>query len=142
MDATDEEQETRRERLRQWVAACGGHAEVCRTRRLTKSQASYLSQIMNGYSFGPRSARGWESRLGMSQRYLESGDRPEAIVPVLDDAARIVDAILRMSPLRWASVRTQLDMLAERPEMRDDVLAELRALLGAPSTKRQSSGEH
>lgn len=58
MDLTDQEQEERRERLRQWVRAAGGHATVVAKRRLTQGQASYLSQVMNGYSFGSRACFG------------------------------------------------------------------------------------
>lgn len=71
MDEVQREQDHRRAVLTEWVATRGGHAEVVRQRKLNPSQASYLSQLMNGYSFGSRAARNMEARLGMPERYLE-----------------------------------------------------------------------
>lgn len=53
----------------------------------------------------------------------------QATYHVRDLAEQIADAICSLPPARWASVRAQLDTLATHPEMRDDVLPELRALL-------------
>lgn len=80
MDLTDQEQERRRERLRQWVSQRGGHASVIRQQGLTPAQASYLSQVMNGYSFGSRAARGMEQRLGMPPKWLDQAAQPEVEV--------------------------------------------------------------
>lgn len=71
MDLTDEEQEIRREQLKRWLTNRGGHAKVVQDRGLTQSQASFLSQLVNGYSFGPRAARNLEHRLGMPPKWLE-----------------------------------------------------------------------
>lgn len=60
--------------------------------------------------------------------------------PALPDLAQLIaDAVATMPPARWASVRAQLDQLVAHPEMRDDVLGELRALLTAPPGKAQRS---
>jgi len=71
MDLTDQEQEERRARLREWVRTAGGHAAVVAKRRLSQGQASYLSQVINGYSFGSRAARNMERRLGMEPKWLD-----------------------------------------------------------------------
>lgn len=141
MDPTDEEQEARRQRLREWLQTHGGHARVVAERRLTPSQASYVSQVVNGYSFAGRAARNMETRLGMPSRWLDHERTPAAPPsPAAPDVAeQLVDAIAGLSPARWASVRAQLEMLAGHPEMRDDVLAELRVLLAAAPGKRPSA---
>lgn len=76
MDLTDLEQENRRDILKRWVDEHGGHAEVVRRRKLTPAQASFLSQVINGYSFGARAARGMEERLGLPARFLEGDGAP------------------------------------------------------------------
>ena len=55
-------QEHRRKRLAQWVEAKGGHAKVEQDRKLTVSQASYMSQVINGYSFAERKVNLNEAR--------------------------------------------------------------------------------
>lgn len=49
-----------------------------------------------------------------------------------DLAELLVDAVAGMPRARWASVHAQLEQLAAHPEMRDDILPELRALLALP----------
>ncbi|MBI3157618.1 MAG: helix-turn-helix transcriptional regulator [Burkholderiales bacterium] len=51
----------------------------------------------------------------------------------------VLDALADLPLARWASVRAQLELLAGHPEMRDDVLAELRHLLAEPRGKRQGA---
>lgn len=82
MNLTDEDQANRRRRLALWVAEHGGHAAVVRARNLTGSHASHLSQILNGYSFGERAARGIEKRLGMPARWLDQA-AVDTAAPVL-----------------------------------------------------------
>ena len=55
-----------------------------------------------------------------------------------DLAEQLVDLVAAMPAARWRSVRAQLDILPGAPEMRDDVVGELRALLATPS-KRQDA---
>lgn len=64
-------QDVRRQNLVEWVRLQGGHAVVCERFGLTVSQASYLSQIANGYSFGERSARNWERRLRLPPEWFD-----------------------------------------------------------------------
>lgn len=60
--------------------------------------------------------------------------------PDLAEALPVVlDVLMAQPPARWASLRAQLDQLMQHPEMRDDVLAELQALLSAPPGKRQAA---
>lgn len=67
-------QDHRRERLRAWIEQEGGHAAAVRKFALTESQASYLSQVLNGYSIAEKSARSWEDRLHMPRGYLDDRD--------------------------------------------------------------------
>lgn len=57
-----------------------------------------------------------------------------------DIAEQIARLVATLPPARWRSVRAQLDDLALHPEMRGDVLTELRALLLADPEKRQANG--
>lgn len=64
-------QERRRAALVAWIAKRGGHARVVGEFRLSTSQASYLSQIVNGYTFGEKAARNWEERLRLPPNWLD-----------------------------------------------------------------------
>lgn len=114
MDATDAEQQHRRDKLRAWVAANGGHAAVVEKRRLTPSQASYLSQVVNGYSFASRAARNMEARLGMPQRYLDSQD---AFAPVTlqtsSDPPTVAATLQRLGDLLQEADPKTRDMVAQ-----------------------------
>lgn len=60
--------EARREALRAFVAANGGHARVVAKFKLNASKASYLSQLItenSTASFGEKSAKNWEDRLSI-----------------------------------------------------------------------------
>lgn len=119
MDATDLEQDNRREFLRRWVAAKGGQAEVARQFRLTPSQASYLSQILGGYSFGARSARGWEKRLGMPPRMLELPPPELGVAQVLSHIARDTPP-----PVVWGEIKNMDSLPTEfEVELPDDAMA-------------------
>lgn len=65
-------QDHRRERLRVWISQLGGHSAAVRARRLSSSEASYLSQLVNGYSFGEKAARNWEVKLGLAPGWLDA----------------------------------------------------------------------
>ncbi len=63
---------------------------------------------------------------------------PQQVPPTLAQALPVVlEGLAGLPPTRWASVRAQLDLLAAHPEMRDDVMLELRHLLGPVPDKRQ-----
>lgn len=57
-----------------------------------------------------------------------------------DLAEQLVALVAALPAARWRSIRAQLDSLAGAPEMRDDVLGEVRALLTADPGKRQAPG--
>lgn len=121
-DPTDAEQEERRVRLRAWVADHWGHAKVTEQFHLTASQASFLSQVTNGYSFASRAARNMERRLRMPVRWLDGTvvtARPGAAVasgasttitaptaPTLEEALRVALAALRDLPPTSTPART------------------------------------
>jgi hypothetical protein len=104
-------QELRRERLRGWLRDHGGHAMVARDRKLTLSMASYLSQIVGGYSIAEKAARSWEERLGMPHGYLDQfvveehpftqygQAQPMSLTPFDDPQAVTWDAIVQRQPL-------------------------------------------
>lgn len=69
----DDLQEFRRRRLASWLADHGGLAQVIQSRRLKPSYQSFLSQVVNGLSFGSRAARTCEERLGMPPLWLDQG---------------------------------------------------------------------
>lgn len=76
-------QDRRRAALARWIEHAGGHAKVVARYGLTASKASYLSQICNGYTFGEKSARSWETLLGIPKGWLDSegtGEVPAAYV--------------------------------------------------------------
>jgi hypothetical protein len=69
--------------------------------------------------------------------------QPPAAAGVPDLAAAlpvVVGALLGLSPARWVSVRAQFDQLPGRPAMREEVQAELMALLCAPEAVRACAG--
>lgn len=66
---------------------------------------------------------------------------PEPRYAVPDLAEQLADAVVGLPPARWVSVRAQLDTLPAHPEMRDEVVSELRALLSAPSPGKRT-GTH
>ena len=60
--------EDRRNALRSFIAKQGGFAAVATKFKLSQSQASYLSQLTakdSTASFGEKSAKNWEDRLGL-----------------------------------------------------------------------------
>lgn len=148
MDLTDAEQEHRRKRLSEWVQLNGGHSAVVARRQLKPSQASYLSQLINGYSFGPRAARNMEARLGLPVRYLDT-------VPARDGAAQspsvsepappayqaapaltlagslavLLSELATLQGFRLEQARHAIRQAIENPEMRDEAAAQLQALI-------------
>jgi hypothetical protein len=104
-----------------------------------------LYQIANGIKLksGKLRAVGRALREALDKHYpgwLAASDfdmlasaPPAATAPTPPDlAALLVDAVAAMPPARWTSVHAQLTQLAGHPEMRDDILPELRALLAMP----------
>lgn len=102
-------------------------------------------------SFGERAARSIELDLGLPDGWLDQETDAAATISPLSPSTplgpikllaplpraleALADALANLPPARWASVRAQFDQLASHPEMRDDVLAELTALLTAPAAK-------
>ena len=65
--------EDRRNALRSFIAKQGGFAAVVTKFNLSKSQASYISQLTAKNStsaFGEKSAKNWEDRLGLPENAL------------------------------------------------------------------------
>lgn len=95
MDETDL-QVIRRNRLADWLDANGGTRNVCERRKLARSVESHISQIINGYSFGPRAARNMEQKLGLDIGYLDGGTPaapPPDLSPFAIELGKLFDRI-------------------------------------------------
>jgi hypothetical protein len=101
-----EMQDRRRERLRAWVEGQGGQAAVISRRHLTKSHASYLSQILGGYRLGERAAREWERRLGLAQGWLDDHTLEELPRPIRG-ATVTLESTTIVPLLRWEELMTE-----------------------------------
>lgn len=123
----NELQERRRSNLRQWVEERGGVA-ACLVGKpsIPNSYQSYISQVLNGYSFGSRAARTIESRLGMPSQWLDQ-DRTgaEAAVgassraqAVSEELASLGEAMgrIRDPRARAAAYLAALDVLTKAAE--------------------------
>lgn len=121
MSTADEEQENRRRVLREWLDANGGHARVVASIGLTQGQASYLSQVCNGYSFAARAARNMEARLRLSDRYLERLNDAENL-PMAHGLSQPVTTV-HAQQVRWESL-VNGDQLGEifRMSLPDDAI--------------------
>lgn len=108
-----------------------------------------IGNIEAGLRKKPRELLAIAEVLGVSAQWLQSGKGPmkSATPPsptsqalTLPDALPVVlEALLSLPLARWASVRAQLDQVVAHPEMRDEVLPELVALLSAVAPgKRQA----
>jgi hypothetical protein len=130
------------------VQSNGGHSAVVSLRQLKPSQASYLSQLINGYSFGPRAARNMERRLGLPARYLdtpavpgatdsaltvgESSPSPYQVIPAPTLAGSLTVLLKELGTLqgfRLEQARHAIRQAIENPEMRDEAAAQLEALI-------------
>lgn len=107
-----------------------------------------LYQVANGIKLKSGKVRGVgrKMREALDAHYPgwrdPSAPGPATPVPQLKLATAlplVIDAIAALPAARWVSVRAQLDQLAQRPEMRDDVMAELQALLGDASSKQPAA---
>ncbi len=135
--------------LQRLIAAHGGYVAVADTAGVNDQ---YLYQIAYAK---PHSKTGTSRSVGPGLRkkldqafpgWLDAGSEPpRQAAPAArsnqpnglnGSLAVVLDAILQAPPARWASIRSQFDQAVANPEMRDDVLAELLALLSSPPTKR------
>jgi hypothetical protein len=95
MDET-ELQALRRKRLADWLEMNGGAHNVCERRNLERKVESHISQIINGYSFGPRAARNMEEKLGLDAGYLDgpANDKSAAsLSPFALELAKLYDQV-------------------------------------------------
>lgn len=105
-------QDLRRHRLADWVASHGGHSAVVRDRSLNISQASFLSQVINGYSFGERAARSMETRLGIPPGYLDQDDNAPRGKASGGTPAYLAELAAKMSPERQERLVAVAELLA------------------------------
>jgi hypothetical protein len=61
----------RRTKLERLVASSGGHAAFVKKHNLTSSRASYISQVINGYSFGEKAAEKLRQELGLPEGFFD-----------------------------------------------------------------------
>lgn len=100
MDET-ELQGLRRKRLADWLEVNGGAHNVCERRNLERKVESHISQIVNGYSFGPRAARNMEKKLGLQSGYLDgdTNDKTAATLsPFALELAKMFDQVKGQIP--------------------------------------------
>lgn len=109
----------------------------------------YLYQLLRGLPLASGRPRrvGRDLREKLDQYYPgwmgESAPAAQALPPTLEAALPVVLAALsNLSPMRWQMARTLLETVAAHPEMVDDAVAELQALLSStePSRKRAGAG--
>lgn len=105
-------QDLRRRRLAEWVTAHGGHGAVVRDRGLNTSQASFLSQVVNGYSFGERAARSMEARLGMPADYLDKEDTAAPALSPDGTPAYLAELAAKLPPERQERLVAVAELLA------------------------------
>ena len=94
--------EDRRNALRSFIANHGGFAAVATKFNLSQSQASYLSQLTtkdSTASFGERSAKNWEERLGLLEGTLIRPTTPKA--PPVTNVAANLDVRARVPLVSW-----------------------------------------
>lgn len=100
MDET-ELQALRRKRLADWLEVNGGTHNVCERRNLERKVESHISQVINGYSFGPRAARNMEKKLGLRHGYLDGEENDKTIAtlsPFALELAKMFDQIKGQIP--------------------------------------------
>ncbi|SEN72110.1 hypothetical protein SAMN05216404_106186 [Nitrosospira multiformis] len=101
MDERNKNEEIRREKLKRLIEDQGGHAKFVEKHNLTQSQASYLSQIANGYSFGEKSAEKWRIRLKLPIGFFDvaalTSKEPEQEGPLTDEQKRMIHLMGRMN---------------------------------------------
>jgi len=100
MDET-ELQALRRKRLSDWLEVNGGAHNVCERRKLERKVESHISQIINGYSFGPRAARNMEEKLGLESGYLDGAVNDKTIAtlsPFALELAKMFDQVTGQIP--------------------------------------------
>lgn len=104
-------------------------------------------------SFGEKAARNIETKLNLPRGWLDTPRgqvhelREEPVASPYQPAITlaqalplVLEAITRLPPARWASVRAQLDQLAAHPEMQGDVLDELLPLLTPAASAGKRTG--
>lgn len=140
--------DARRENLQKLIDArfAGNRSAAAQALGLTSGRITQLLDVNE--AFGERAARSIERKLKLPELALEDyghGDQAREPAPawsapsppsLRDALAVVVDAILAAPPMRIASVRAQLEHLASHPLMRDEVLAELEALLTPTANAR------
>ena len=139
--------EDRRNALRSFIAKQGGFAAVTAKFKLSQSQASYLSQLTaknSVASFGEKSAKNWEHRLGLSADVLvrPSAENDNSIANAslasalphpaptrADTLTQLGQVIAASDKLTRAQIKPILDQLLETPEQAAELGARLEATI-------------
>ena len=79
-------QESRRNRLREWLAERGGSKACCVANGQGKNVETRISNVLHGEVFGSRGARAMERNLGMPDGYLDRS------IDVATTTKEVVDA--------------------------------------------------
>ena len=130
MSDNNKNEEFRRGKLRELIAADGGHAKFVEKHELSQSQASYLSQIVNGYSFGEKSAEKWRRLLKLpsgffdvtpvSQAYpvVNQGDSSSVVAALTEEQQQMISLLSNMDKDARDALLTMGKLLAKRPSDR------------------------
>lgn len=118
-----------------------------------RKKPAQISQWLSGYrSISEQSAREIEARMSLPFGWLDADGTGRATeptaayelsasTPTLESALQtVLNAVITLTPMRWAAVRAQLDELVAHPELLDDALDELQHLLRAAPTKGVGAG--
>ncbi|MDO8251430.1 MAG: hypothetical protein Q7T78_17155 [Rhodoferax sp.] len=139
--------EDRRNVLRSFIARQGGFAAVVAKFKLSQSQASYLSQLTakdSTASFGEKSAKNWEARLGLpvdtlvrpfaknstaSQTPNIEPSTAGAVPSLAETLAQLGRVIAASDKLTRAQIKPILDQLLETPEQAAELGRRLEATI-------------
>jgi len=96
--------EVRRERLRRLVSNAGGHNAFVKRHNLSPSRSSYISQVLNGYSFGETGARNLAKELRLDPNYFDLSDEKTQETSNKDAQSGPIDAYWKTVSFCWAGL--------------------------------------
>lgn len=89
--------EPRRQKLKDLIDEHGGHASFVKRFNLSGSQASQISQIVNGYSFGEKAAEKLREVLKLQAGYFDVEDNTDKqSTPLTRDQKKVLALMDRM----------------------------------------------
>lgn len=96
--------ENRRERLKRLVADAGGHNAFVKRHKLSTSRSSFISQVINGYSFGEKSAEKLAGELKLDPDYFDRTSEQDKEMPKHGPDQSYGDAYWRTVQFCWGGL--------------------------------------